>query len=216
MSDRSLPARSLVVASSSAVYPVRSYAPLLHREDGETEVDESAPAASILEAEAYARNLATRSPHLNVAILRLAEPAGPGVRGPLSDLLKRGLVPAAVGFDPLVQFLHLRDGVEALLLASRIELAGTYNVASAGTIRWSDAAKTLDKVSVPVVPLSPGPFQPLLRGLSVPHIPNGLAGILRFGLAMDTAKLAAVGFAPAFTQTECVESLTAARRQEHG
>lgn len=207
LSDRSLPVRSLVVVSSSAVYPVRSYTPLLHREDGETEKDESSLAASLLEAEAYARNLAGRSPHLNVAILRFAEIAGPGVRGPLSSLLKRSVVPAAVGFDPLVQFLHVEDALRALLLASQIELAGSYNVASAGALRWSDATKRLGKTVVPVVPLAPGPLEPVLRTLRVPHLPNELSGLLRFGLAMDTAKFESAGFTPEFGQTDCVESL---------
>lgn len=212
MSDRSLPSRSLVVASSSAVYPIQSYRPLLHREDGETERDESSPAASLLEAEAYAKSLAARSPHVNVAILRLAEPAGPGVHGPLARLLRQAPVPSAIGFDPLVQFLHAEDGVSALLFAARIELAGTYNVASAGAIRWRDAVGVLGKTAVPLVPIPPGPLQPVLRGLRLPHIPDGLVGLLRFGSAMDTAKFEAAGFAPGFDQRECVEALAATSR----
>jgi len=210
VSDARLAVRSLVLASSSAVYPLQSYKPLLHREEGETERDESLPAASLLEAEEYARDVAARSPHLNVAILRLAEIAGPGVLGPLSALLRPWLVPAAVGFDPLVQFTHVDDAVNAIVFASRVELAGAYNVASAGVLRWSEAIQALGKWSAPVLPLSPGPLQPLLRALRVPHVPNGLVGMLRFGLTMDTAKLASAGFTPAFDQLACI----GARRAE--
>lgn len=207
LSNKELPIRSLVLASSSAVYPVKSYAPLLYREDGPTETDESSPAASLLEAEDYARDVAERSPHLNVAILRLAEIAGLGVHGPVSALLEQRAVPAALGFDPLVQFLHVEDAALALVFAAEIELAGVYNTASAGAIRWGEAARALQRRVAPVLPMEPGPLQPLLRRLGLPHIPNGLLGLLRFGLAMDTAKLAAAGFTPKYDQKACLKAL---------
>lgn len=205
LSDRALPVRSLVLASSSAVYPVKSYKPLLHREDGATDHEESEISASILEAEQYARELAANSPHLNVAVLRLGELAGPGVTGPLHSLLQRAIVPAPIGFDPAVQLLHVEDAVRALVFAATIELAGSYNVASAGTIRWSEAAEILGKRLVPVLPLEAGPLQPLLNGIGLPHVPNGMLGMLRFGLAMDTSKIEAAGFTPSFDQPRCLQ-----------
>ena len=207
LGDKTLPIRSLVLASSSAVYPVKSYAPLLHLEEGTTESGETSPAASLLQAEDYARDVAERSPHLNVAILRLGEIAGVGLRGPLSALLKQRVVVKAVGFDPLVQLLHMDDAARALAFAAEIELAGVYNLASAGTIRWSEAARALGKRVAPVLPLEAGPLQQLLRGLRLPYIPNGMLGMLRFGLAMDTAKLAAAGFTPKYDQKACLEAL---------
>lgn len=205
LSDRTLPVRSLVLASSSAVYPVKSYKPLLHREDGATDHEESEIAASLLEAEQYARDLAADSPHLNVAVLRLGELAGPGVSGPLAALLMRAIVPAPIGFDPAVQLLHVEDAVSALVFAAAIELAGVYNVASEGTIRWSEAAEILGKRLMPVLPVEAGPLQPLLDGVGLPHVPNGMLSMLRFGLAMDTSKVEAAGFTPGFDQQSCLQ-----------
>lgn len=210
LSDHTLPVRSLVLASSSAVYPVKSYKPLLYREDSEADPDQNEASASILEAEAYARDLAVSAPHLNVGILRLGEIAGAGVHGPLSSVLSKGMIPAPIGFDPQVQLLHIDDAVAALAFAAELELAGTYNVGSTGVIRWSDAARILRKRVVPVLPVEAGPLQPLLEGLGVPHVPNGLLSLLRFGLALDVSKLEAAGFTPSFDQAACLETFAAA------
>jgi nucleoside-diphosphate-sugar epimerase len=199
--------RSWVVASSSAVYPVSSHAPLLHREDGEVDAAEGSPGASVLEAEEYARDIAARTPHLNVAILRLQQPAGAGVASPLSSLLAQPVLPAVIGFDAPLQLLAIEDAVHALAFAARVELAGVYNVASSGTIRFSDAVRALGRRALPVLPLEAGPLAPLARRLGLPHVPAGLLGVLRFGHALDTTKLAAAGFAPEHDQASCLLSL---------
>lgn len=205
--DPSVPVRALVVASSSSVYPTTSYAPLLQRESGRTEESTIGLPASVLEAEDYARDTAQRSPHLCVSLLRLAELADRDVRGPLSSLLARPVVPKVLGFDPAVQLLHADDAVRALAFAAEVELAGIYNVASEGHVHWSEATRTLRRPVVPLLPLEAGPFQPLLHRVGLPYVPNGLLGLLRFGRALDTAKLAAAGFTPTLDQTACLEAL---------
>jgi UDP-glucose 4-epimerase len=207
VTEPSLPVRALVLVSSSSVYPTRSYGPLLQRETGATETSETALAASLLEAEEYARDVAERAPHLCVAILRLAELAGPDVTGPLAALLAPRVVPVVLGFDPPVQWLHVEDAVRALAYAAEAELAGVYNLASEGVVRWSEAVRALRRRPVRMLPLEAGPFQPLLRGIGWPHVPNGLGGVLRFGRALDTSKLAAAGFVPKCDQAACLEAL---------
>jgi UDP-glucose 4-epimerase len=207
VSEPSLPVRSLVLVSSSSVYPATSHAPMLRREEGATETTETALAASLLECEDYARDVAVRAPHLCVAILRLAEPAGTGVVGPLGALLGPRAVPVALGFDPPVQWLHVQDAVRAIVYSGEAELAGVYNVASEGVVRWSRALRALRRRAMYLPPFEAGAFQPLLRGLGLPHVPNGLGALLRFGRALDTSKLASAGFAPKADQAACLEAM---------
>lgn len=202
-----VPVRSWVVASSSAVYPVTSRAPLLHREDSETEDDESSPATSLLEAEEYVRDVAARCPHLNVAILRLQQLVGKGVRCPISPLLEQPILPSVIGFDATIQLLSIEDAVRALIFAARVELAGVYNVASQGMLRMSEVARHLDRPSLPVLPLEAGLLTPLARMARIPHVPSGMAELLRFGHALDTSKIAAAGFAPEYDQAACLAAL---------
>lgn len=196
-----LPVRSLVLASDTSVYPAAPYAPLRWRETDAPVPDGTEPAASLLEAEDYARDAAARAPHLNVAILRLAELTGAGLRGPLSDALAQPLRPAPIGYDPAVQWLHADDAVDALAFAARLELAGVYNVASAGVLRWREALA--GGSSVPVLPVEAGFAGPWLRRLGVPHVPAGAGSLLRFGRAVDTAKLCDAGWTPKADQRAC-------------
>ncbi len=201
-----LPVRAWVLVGSSSVYPIRSHAPLLHSERSPTVVEEHTPAAALLEAEDYARDLADRAPYLNVAILRLAPLIGPGIQGALSWVLSRPRVPSVLGFDPAIQLLHADDAVAAVGFAAEIELAGVYNVASRGVIRWSDALQWIGRPALPVLPIEAGLLTPLARALGIPHVPPGLLDLLRFGHAVDTAKLAHAGFEPGHDQLACLEA----------
>ena len=202
-----VPVRSWVVASSSSVYPVSSRAPLLHREDSETDDDESSPATSLLEAEEYVRDVAARCPHLNAAILRLQQLVGEGVRCPMSPVLEQPILPSVIGFDATIQLLSIEDAVRALVFAARVELAGVYNVASLGMLRMSEVARELDRPSLPVLPLEAGLLAPVARMARIPHVPSRMLELLRFGHALDTSKLAAAGFAAEYDQAACLATL---------
>lgn len=201
------PVRSFVVASSSTVYEVSSHTPLMVREEGDLQAEEGSVAASLLEAEEYARDVAVGCPHLNVAILRLQELIGEGVGGAVSELFEQPILPSVLGFDPPLQTLSIEDAVRALVFAARVELAGVYNLASVGIIRLSEVARELNRFALPVLPLEAGPLASLARRFGVPHVPEGLLPMLRFGNAVDTAKLAEAGFRPEYDQVACIAAL---------
>jgi len=207
ISDERAAVRSWVLASSSAYYPVESYMPLLHREDRSVLPGRTDRAASIAEAEEYARSLAKRLPHVNVAILRLQELVGREVVGPLATLLARPLVPNVVGFDPAVQFLHVDDAVDAIAWAAEVELAGVFNVASEGLLRWSEAIREMGHFSLPILPWSLPGVDVLLERIGLPFVQRGLLDILRFGHAIDTMKLARAGWSAEYDQIRSLVSL---------
>jgi len=199
------PVRALVVSSSSAAYPVGSDAPLLHQEKREISPEEDSAAALLLEAESYVRDLAELRPHLNVAILRLAPLAG--VEGELAWLLERRFLPTVIGFDPAVQFLHIEDAAAGITFAASHELAGIYNLASRGLVYWSEAATQLGRTQIPFLPIEAGALAPLAHALGLPHLPEGMLDVLRFGHTIDTAKLSAAGFEAAHDQAQCLAAI---------
>lgn len=199
--------RTWVVASSSAAYPIGPDAPLLHRESSATADLPGSFAESLLEAEAYATDVAVRAPHVNVSILRLQQLAGEGAYSPMSAVLEQPLLPSIPGYDPPLQLLALEDAVRALAFAAELELAGAYNVASAGIFRFSDAVRMLERTALPVLPFEVGLFAGMARRLGIPHLPEGSVDLLRFGHALDTAKLAAAGFEPDYDQAACLGRL---------
>ena len=196
-----------VVVSSSAVYPIGSHSPLLQRETRSLPREDETLASSIAEAEDYARDLALRLPHTNVAILRLQRLVGPAVRDPLTSLLGCDPTPAPIGFDPAIQLLHVDDAASAIAYAVNAELAGLYNVVSLGTIRWSDAIAAIGSNRIPVLPMRPGLLEPLLDRLNVPFIPSELHDLMLFGHAVDTAKIERTGWKAQYDQAGCLSSI---------
>lgn len=199
--------RSWVLASSSAFYPSQSYMPLLQREDHSVSSAATDRGASIAEAEEYARSLAKRLPHVNVAILRLQELAGRDCRGPLATLLARPLVPWIPGFDSAIQLLHVVDAVSALAWAAVVELAGLYNVSSASMLRWSEAVRATGHRGFPILPISVPPLEPLFERLEIPFVSSSMFDLLRYGQAIDIEKIACAGWSPKMDQLECLETL---------
>lgn len=202
LSGAASPVRSWVVASSSALYPIDSHMGLMQTEDRPVPVREGTPGESIAEAEDYARDVALRFAHLDVSILRLQHLAGAEVRGALVDLLRRDPVPVPIGFDPLIQLLHVDDAVSALAFAARHRLAGLYNVASADVIHWGDAVRATGHRAIPVLPVRAALFEPVLARLGVPHFPAELLDLMRFGHAVDTSKIERAGWRPRKRQIE--------------
>jgi UDP-glucose 4-epimerase len=199
--------RSWVLTSSTAIYPIGSEEPLLHHERQSLPREEETPAASIAEAEEYARDVAYRLPHVNVAILRLQQLVGGGVRGPLAALLARDPVPSPIGYDPAIQLLHLDDAASAIVFAARQELAGVYNVASEGLIHWQDAVRAAGHASLPVLPVGVALLEPLLERIGIPFVPAELLDLLRFGHVVDIRKLEQAGWRPRYDQPGCLRAL---------
>jgi UDP-glucose 4-epimerase len=199
--------RNWVVASSSAAYPIGSHSPLLQRESQSHPLEDQPLASSIAEAEEYARDLAVRLPHVNVSILRLQQLIGPGVHGPLAALLACDPTPAPIGFDPAIQLLHLDDAASAIAYAAQAELAGLYNVASAGTIRWDAAVAVAGSTKFPVLPVRLALLEPLLKQLHVPFLPSELHDLMLFGHAVDTQKIERAGWKPQYDQHACLSSV---------
>lgn len=198
--------RRFVMVSSTRVYPASSDAPLLHSASERLGPRRGSTASSLVEAEGFVRDLAVANPNLTATVLRLADLVGVGTDDPLAVLLTSRVVPAAWGFDPHVQLLHVDDAAAAVEHAASHELTGFYNVAGDGLVRWREAARLAGK---PVIDL---PFAPptLLRA-AVARL-YGLEGaddiidVLRFGRGADTDAMARTRFRPKFTTEACARS----------
>lgn len=184
------PVRNFVVASSASVYPASSRSPMVHREHETLSPSPNSEAAALLEAEDYVRDVALANPHIAVAILRLCDLVGRGVTSSLASLLRAPFVPFIPGFDPSVQLLHVDDALAALEHAASTELAGLYNVAGEGTIRWRRAINAAGRWPWPVLPAALG----------------SLSSVLRFGRCLDTDALSGTGFTAAHSSEQCARS----------
>lgn len=148
----------VVIHSTYMVYGASPYNPALLDEDAPLKASEvTHDLVDSVEVESLATIHLWKHPELNITVLRPCNVLGPGVRNTLSLLLSRRLVPVLVGFAPMMQFLHVDDMAEALVLAFEKNRPGIYNVAPE------------DYVAYPVAVRECG-----CRGLPIPSIPPAL------------------------------------------
>ena len=123
--------RQVVIQSTYMVYGASPYNPALLDEDHPLKASEVTPEmVDSVEVESLAAIYLWKHPELNITILRPCNVLGPGVRNTLSVLLSRRVVPVLVGFSPMMQFVHVDDMAEALVLAFEQNKPGIYNVAT--------------------------------------------------------------------------------------
>ncbi len=199
--------RNWILASSTAVYPIKSHAALLQHESQHLPREAGTMAMSLLEAEDYARDVAHGRPHVSVAILRLQQLVGDRVRGSLASLLARDPVPTPFGFDPALQLLHLDDAASAIAFVARTDLAGIYNLASKGMIRFGDAVRAMQHNRIPVLPIDARFAETLIARLGIPWVPGDLVDLVRFGHVVDTQKIERAGWHPTHDQESCLRLL---------
>lgn len=166
-----------------------------------------------IEAEAEVARFAEKSPQSIVTVLRTAPILGPTVHNFLTRYLARRLVPTAMGFDPLLQFLHEVDAIAAFKLAIDRDHAGIYNVVGDGVLPLSTVIKLAGRLAFPIP-------HPLARSMSaalwlaqIGDAPGSFTHYLRYLCVADGAKAKQqLGFRPAYTTREAVVDFTSAQR----
>jgi UDP-glucose 4-epimerase len=161
----------------------------------------------VVEAEAAVRDFAARKPDVTVTRLRFADGLGPDLRTSWSRLLALPAVPAILGFDPRLQFIHADDIVGCLQHAVRNDLPGAYNCAGDGVLALSEIAGLLRKPLAPVLPpvgteLAAG----VAKRLGVAMAPEVLRQ-MRFGRGLDNRRLKAAGHRCRYTTRETIQRL---------
>src|SRR6202008_2759506 len=122
--------KQIVIHSTYFVYGASPYNPALLDADAPLKATEvTQDLVDSVEVESLANIYLWKHPELNITILRPCNVLGPGVRNTMSILLSRSVVPTLLGFSPLMQFLHVDDMAEAMVVAFERNKPGIYNVA---------------------------------------------------------------------------------------
>jgi UDP-glucose 4-epimerase len=206
--------RKLVLWSNTWLYGAHPSNPNFLTEKHPLRAPTSEPYfADKIEAEEQARKLAQRAPGTVVTILRTAPILGPTVHNVVTRYLARKLCPTMMGFDPLLQFLHEIDAIEALRLALLRDVPGTFNVVGEGVIPLSTAIRLAGRVAVPI----PHPIAETLAALGwvaqLVDAPPSFLKYLRFLCVADGQRAHTVmGFRPAHTSREALLDFVNAQR----
>ena len=166
------------------------------------------------EIENYFETYSRRHPHVTCMMLRYQPAIGPSTDSQVTRYLGLPVVPTYLGFDPRLQFIHVSDGLEALLASIKNPLRGAVNVAAPGTIGLTKMIRMTGKTSIPIAsPLFPTAAT-LGRRLGVfSSLSPDFRRLLRYGRAVDTSRLVEeVGFRPRFDAVAAVEDYARTQR----
>jgi UDP-glucose 4-epimerase len=206
--------RKVVMWSQTLLYGAHPSNPNYLTERHELRAPQSEPYfADKLEAESEAARFAQKMPQSVVTVLRTAPILGPTVHNFLTRYLARRVVPTAMGFDPLVQFLHEVDAIAAFKLAIDREHPGIYNVVGDGVLPLSTVIKLAGRLALPIPHPVAQTIGAALWLAQIVEAPPSFQHYLRFLCVADGAKAKEkLGFRPAYTTREAVLDFTSAQR----
>jgi UDP-glucose 4-epimerase len=204
--------RKLVVQSSISVYGASPRDPAKFTEDMSARAQpRTGFGKDSLEIESYVRGLARRRPDVVVTTLRLANLMGAGVDSQVTRYLSLPVVPRVMGFDARLQFLHPDDAVAALLLVTRRDVPGTFNVGAADVVTLTQALRKMGRPAVGVPQTATPLAAALVRRARLVDFTADQIDALTYGRAMDTSRFSAeTGFAPKYSSLAALEEFVSA------
>ncbi|MFP5347970.1 MAG: NAD-dependent epimerase/dehydratase family protein [Actinomycetes bacterium] len=205
--------RRLVMKSTAAVYGSSPRDPAMFTEDmGAKVLPKAGWGKDSVEVEGYVRGFSRRRPDVDVAVLRLANFIGPGVRTALTDDFELPVVPTVLGVDPRLQFVHEDDGREALRLAATGSATGLINVAGDGVVTLHQAIGMTGRppfaLPAPIVPA----VGRAIRSTGLADFTADQIAFLSYGRGLDTTRMRRVlGLEPRYTTREAFADYVAGR-----
>jgi UDP-glucose 4-epimerase len=166
--------------------------PLFHTEDEPPMALQTFPElADLVAADLYAGTALWRFPELATTVLRLVYSLGPTGHGTLGTFLRGRRVPTLLGFDPLFQFMHEQDHVNAIRLALEKRPRGVFNVSGPQPVPLSVIIRQTGRRALPLpealVSLAIGRF-------GLPKLPKGALEHIKYPVIVDGSAFKAVGF----------------------
>ncbi|MCP4121923.1 MAG: NAD-dependent epimerase/dehydratase family protein [Bacteroidetes bacterium] len=169
--------KQVLVLSTYFVYGAHPYNPSLLDEKTPLKAAElTMDLVDTVELENLSNIYLYKYPELNITILRPCNIAGPGVGNSFSTLLSQKTAPLLWGFSPLMQFIHIDDMRDAIVLAYEKNVPGIYNVAPDDYISLKKAIEESNctKMHIPSIPPAfPERISKLMKWKSFPvHLIN--------------------------------------------
>jgi UDP-glucose 4-epimerase len=103
-----------------------------------------------VETERLTADWAARHPGTVVTVLRPCWIVGPTYRDAVTRYFGRQVVPTLLGYDPLLQFVHEEDCLDAFARAATEPHPGVFNVVAPGVLPLSTVLRTAGKRVLPV------------------------------------------------------------------
>jgi UDP-glucose 4-epimerase len=198
----------LVLLSSAAVYGARP--------DNAQFLLEDAPLLAsgrvsdirdLVELDMLAQTFFWRAPECETVILRPSFIVGE-VHNEIYSYFRLPITPRLLGFDPMMQFVHEADVVQALRLALRPGVRGIFNIGGPGVLPLSQVIERVGRPAAPVPHfLARGLLDRLWR-LGITDFPGREIDYLRYVCMVDDRRARReLGYAPRKNLEETVSAI---------
>jgi UDP-glucose 4-epimerase len=188
--------------------------PLFHTEDEPPLALNRFPElADLVAADLYAATALWRFPELATSVLRLCYSLGPSGHGTLASFIRGKHVPMVLGFDPLFQFLHEDDMVEAIVRTIEKRPRGVFNVAGPQPLPLSRIVSEAGRTPVPLPEFVLGG---LIGRFGFPSLPRGALTHIKYPVVVDAkAFRETTGFKHAHDEIATIASFREAFPRPH-
>ena len=182
-------ARRLVILSTFHIYGAHpaNHIPIYEDEPLRAGV-EFPQIADAIQLDNQAVTWVYQHPEQKTAILRPTNVVGPRINNAMSQFLRGKRIPTIMGFDPMTQFIHQSDLVDAVVMMAQGEATGVYNVAGPYPVPWRNALDAAGLTKVPV-PSSAAITYLKLTGLVSNALPPYLVNFFMYPCVISDAKI---------------------------
>lgn len=173
----------VVFVGRHTYYGAAADSPLFHNEDEPPMGLSSFPElADLVAADLYAGSALWRYPSFATSVLRMVYTLGPTGHGTLATFLRGRRVPTLLGFDPLFQFMHEQDVVEALVTTLDKRPRGVFNVAGPQPVPLSMVIRETGRTNIPIPEIV---FSNVLGRFGLPKLPTGALEHIKYPVTVD-------------------------------
>ena len=189
----------LVSLSSTMCYGARPDNPAFLTEESPLRPPPSRSLRDKADADLQVRRFAAEHPDVAVAVARLGAMVPTARDHFWTRLLSRPVVPAVLGYDPLLQFLHPDDGTAALWSLWRAAARGPFNVVGGSQLPFSHVLTRLKKIPVYLPARLGQSLAAALWSAQLIEMPQHFFGFLRWPWLCDDARIrTTIGFTPKY------------------
>ncbi len=198
--------KKVILTSTTAVYGARPSNPAFLSEDAPLNgAKGSRWVTDRVSVEKELRRLERDCPGIITTSLRFGMTVGPTIRNFYTKLLAQQVVPAVMGYDPLMQYLHEDDAVAALLKAVHEDHRGAFNIVGDGCLYYSDVIKLGGRIGLPVPHFVGYPAANALFNVQLSVVPGAFLDFFRFAWVADSRKMKSIfGFSPRYSSREAL------------
>ncbi len=169
--------------------------------------------ADKIDAERSALKMARKHPDMIVTILRPCHILGPNVRSYKTRFLARPFLLSIMGYDPLIQFAHEEDVMQAYLNAIEGDYPGIFNIVGNGVLPLSRIIRIMGKLELSLPEFLARNLVQLTWYLDISPAPASYLNFLKYLCVADGSKAKRVmGFKPKYSTREALLSFIGAER----